>query len=234
MASAMLIGLINGVLIAKFKVPSYLVTLATMVIAEGVAQRMINNRSSDSIGPQAEGFKNLLYYGELFSIGELTIHIIFVIVIVIFLIFNFILNYTKTGHDMYAVGNNIEESKVKGINADSTIVKAYLVSSFCAGLVGLIVTARNDAGILLGNTGWGIYAVFVAAIGGISVLGGKGRLIGVLVGAFALGLFQHIASSFNMTRALGNTIIGILLIAFTVYDVYKNTKKSKEESEILV
>ena len=127
LACCLLIGFVNGELVARYKLPPFIATLGTMQIARGIAQIANNNYNTDSIGDAAAGFRDFFYYGKLFGLYN-TIWI----AIVIWLVFNFILSRTRTGRHIYAIGSNVEASKLSGVNVISTTNKAYLVSAFCA------------------------------------------------------------------------------------------------------
>ena len=218
-AASLLIGLINGILVAKCKLPPFIGTLGTMTVARGIAQLVNNNRNTDAIGPQADGLKSLFYYGKLFTIGKFTIYTMILIAIVVFIVFNFILSRTRTGRHIYAIGSNIEASRLSGVNVVNTTIKAYLVASFCSGLVGLMTTATTGMGSMDAGNTYELYAVAASVIGGVSPLGGQGILIGTVVGASIWGVLQNGLQFAGAPVALRNIIIGIIVVASVLLDV---------------
>ena len=226
MAACLLLGLINGVLVAKFKLPSYIITLATMSIARGIAQAINRNYSTDAIGAQADGFRELFYRGEIFSIGEgrkaFTLYNTVIIALVIWLVFYLLLKYTRFGRDIYATGSNIDAARLSGVNTTGAIIKAYLVSAFCAGLVGLIACATAGMGAMDSGNMYETYAFVISIIGGVSILGGRGSLVGTLIGAFIWGTLLNVIHSMGASVAVRNIVIGTLLIIFAGFNIISN------------
>ena len=132
MACCLVTGVINGMLVGKFKLPPFIATLGTMFVTRGVAYMVNNNRNTDAIatgiGKEAgDKFQNVFYYGK-----TLGVYNTFWIALVIFLIFFFLLSKTRTGRHIYAIGSNVDAAKLSGVNVVNTTIKAYLVSAVCA------------------------------------------------------------------------------------------------------
>lgn len=230
--SSLVIGLLNGKLISKAKLPAFIATLGTMTIARGIAQIVNNNYNTDSIGPAAEGFRNFFYYGKSFGLYN-TIWI----ALVIWLVFNFILSRTRTGRHIYAVGSNIHAANLSGVNISSTITKAYLVSSICSATVGLIITATSGMGTMDAGNGYELYAVAASVIGGVSTLGGQGILLGTIVGASIWGVLQNGLQFAGAPVAIRNIVIGIIVIISVLLDIIvranKNMVKTKTKTKMM-
>ncbi len=222
--AALIVGLLNGNLIAKAKLPAFIATLGTMTIARGIAQIVNNNYNTDSIGVKAEGFRNFFYYGKTLGFYN-TIWI----ALVFWVVFNFILSRTRTGRHVYAVGSNIHAAHLSGVNIPSIITKTYLVSSVCAATVGLIITATSGMGTMDAGTGYELYAVAASVIGGVSTLGGQGILLGTIVGASIWGVLQNGLQFAGAPVAIRNIVIGIIVIISVLLDIVvrANKKKSK-------
>lgn len=206
-----IIGLINGLLIAKAKLPAFIATLGTMIIARGIAQLVNNNRNTDSIGQ--EGFQNFFYYGSF-----LKIYTPIWICLVLFLIFNFLLSRTRTGRHTYAIGSNYEAAKLSGVNVVLAETKVYVFSSLLAGVVGLILTAQSGMGNMDAGNGYELNAVAASVIGGVSTMGGQGILFGTVVGAFIWGVLQNGLQFAGAPAALRNIVIGIVVIISVLFD----------------
>ena len=207
-------GLLNGFLVSVCKLPPFIGTLGTMTIARGVAQLVNGNMNTDAIGRTAEGWRNLFYYGR-----TLGIYNTFWIALVIWLIFNFLLSRTRTGRHVYAIGSNAEASKLSGVSVSATTIKAYLVSSFCAGVVGLITCAQAGMGAMDAGTGYELYAVAASVIGGISTLGGQGILLGTVMGASVWGVMYNGLSLVGAPVAWRNIVVGIIVVLSVLIDV---------------
>lgn len=218
----LMVGILNGVLVSKCKLPPFIATLGTMTIARGIAQIVNNNYNTDSIGEGAKSFRNFFYYGKTLGLYN-TIWI----VVIIWLIFNFILSKTRTGRHIYAIGSNIEASKLSGVNTNATTIKVYIVSAFCAFTVGLIITATSGMGTMDAGTAYETYAVAASVIGGVSTLGGQGILLGTVTGASIWGVLQNGLQFAGAPVAIRNIIIGIIIVASVLLDVVVRTGKPK-------
>ena len=207
-------GLLNGFLVSVCKLPPFIGTLGTMTIARGVAQLVNGNMNTDAIGRTAESWRNFFYYGR-----TLGIYNTFWIALVIWLIFNFLLSRTRTGRHVYAIGSNAEASKLSGVSVSATTIKAYLISSFCAGVVGLITCAQAGMGAMDAGTGYELYAVAASVIGGISTLGGQGILLGTVMGASVWGAMYNGLSLVGAPVAWRNIVVGIIVVLSILIDV---------------
>lgn len=218
--ATMVIGFLNGQLVAKAKLPAFIATLGTMTIARGIAQIVNNNYNTDSIGEAARGFQQFFYYGKTLGLFN-TIWI----TLVIWLFFNFLLSRTRTGRHLYAVGSNIHAAHLSGVNIAGTITKAYLVSAFCSTTVGLITTATSGMGTMDAGNGYELYAVAASVIGGVSTLGGQGILLGTVVGASIWGVLQNGLQFAGAPVAIRNIVIGIIVIITVLLDIFVRTNK---------
>lgn len=219
---ALLVGVINGTLVAKLKLPSFIATLGTMTLARGLAQLINNNRNTDFIGNDAQVFRDLLYYG-----GFAKIYSAVWIAIILWVAFNFLLSKTRTGRHIYAVGSNLDAARLSGINEYRTILISYLVSAFCACVTGLILLASAGMGTMDAGGTYEMYAVAACVIGGISTLGGTGILAGVIAGAGIWGILQNGLQFVGAPVALRNIIIGIIVILAVMMDVLARNSRKK-------
>lgn len=210
----LLVGLVNGLLVARCKLPPFIATLGTMTICRGIAQIANNNYNTDSIGAGAEGFRQFFYYGSQLGVFN-TIWI----ALVLWLVFNFFLSRTRTGRHIYAIGSNIEASQLSGVNVVSTTTQAYLVSAFCAFTVGLITTATSGMGTMDAGNSYEMYAVAASVIGGVSTLGGQGLLLGTVIGAAIWGVLQNGLQFAGAPVAIRNIVIGVIVVVSVLLDV---------------
>jgi len=142
----MIIGVLNGILVGKWKLPPFIATLGTMFVARGVAYMVNGNRNTDAIasgvGKDAgQTFQNVFYYGK-----TLGVYNTFWIAIIIFIVFFFLLSKTRTGRHIYAIGSNVDAAKLSGVSVVKTTTKTYLVSAFCSFVVGLILCGQAGMG----------------------------------------------------------------------------------------
>ena len=216
-------GVINGTLVANFKLPPFVATLGTQTICRGVAQLVNNNMNTDGItgakfGAAAKAMTNFFYYDKTIGIFNT-----FWIALILWCIFNFILAYTCTGRHLYAIGSNTEAAKLSGVNVSLSIIKAYQVSSFCAFVLGLIVCAQTGTGTTNACTSYETYAVAASVIGGISTMGGTGILSGVLVGASVWAVMDNGLQMIGTQVGLKNVVVGLIVIACVLLDVVRRT-----------
>ncbi len=230
----LMVGIINGQLVAKCKLPPFIATLGTMTIARGIAQIVNNNYNTDVIGDAAKTFRNVFYYGKIIGIYN-TVWI----AVLLWILFNFILSKTRSGRHIYAIGSNIEASRLSGVNITLTTTKAYLVSSFCACIVGFIICATSGMGTMDAGNTYEMYAVAASVIGGISTLGGQGILLGTVIGASIWGVLQNGLQFAGAPVAIRNVVIGIIVVVSVLLDVIvrrgnrrknQNQRVNKEKS----
>ena len=215
----LLFGLINGILVGKFKLPPFIATLGTMFCARGTAYMVNGNRNTDAIasgiGKEAgEAFQNFFYYGK-----TLGIYNAFWIAFLIFLVVFFLMSKTKTGRHIYAIGSNVDAAKLSGVNVFATVTKSYLISAFCAFVVGLILCAQASMGNMEAGTSYEMYGVAAGVIGGVAPLGGTGLLLGTFAGA---GVWQTLENGLGIIGApvgLQRIVIGVIVVAAVLVDV---------------
>ena len=219
------VGIVNGVLVGKFKLPPFIGTLGTMTICRGIAQIVNGNYNTGDIGtaPLAQGLRDLFYYGR---IGVIYYGVI--ITLIIWFIFNYIMNYTRTGRHIYAIGSNVDAARLSGVDVFKTTTVAYLISAFCSCVAGLVTMAAAGMG---SGMSYEMYGVAAAVIGGISTLGGSGLLVGVIAGASVWAILQSGLTLANVPVAMRNIIIGIIVVACVLFDIMRRNgvkiKKNK-------
>lgn len=229
-ACCLVVGVINGLLVGKFKLPPFIATLGTMFCARGVAYMANGNRNTDAIvsglGKEAgDAFQNFFYYGKFLGIYNA-----FWIAFVIFLVVFFIMSKTRTGRHIYAIGSNVEASKLSGVNVFATTTKAYLISAFCAAVVGLILAGQAGMGNMEAGNCYEMYGVAAGVIGGISPLGGSGLLLGAFAGA---GVWQTLENGLGIIGApvgIQRIVIGVIVAGAVLVDVVfrQGSKKVKK------
>ena len=207
------VGLINGLLVSTAKLPAFIATLGTMIIARGVAQLANGNLNTDAIPESAETFKNVFYYGSTWGLyNPIWIGIL------LFLTFAFILGKTRTGRHTYAIGSNYEAAKLSGVNVKVAETRVYVFSAFLAGVVGLMLTAQSGMGTMNAGVGYELNAVAASVIGGVSTMGGQGLLFGTVIGAFIWGVLNNGLQFAGAPLALRNLVIGVVVIISVLID----------------
>jgi len=213
LAACCLVGLVNGMLVSLTKLPAFIATLGTMIIARGIAQLANGNMNTDGIPESADGFKSIFYYGDTLGLfNPIWIGII------LFLIFAFILGKTCTGRHTYAIGSNYEAAKLSGVNVVVAETKVYVFSAFLAGIVGLMLTAQSGMGTMNAGMSYELNAVAASVIGGVSTMGGQGLLFGTVIGSFIWGVLNNGLQFAGAPLALRNLVIGVVVIISVLID----------------
>ncbi|MCL2827413.1 MAG: ABC transporter permease [Oscillospiraceae bacterium] len=233
MICCLAVGAINGTLVGRFKLPPFIATLGTMFVARGIAFMVNGNRNTDAIASgigreAATSFGNVFYYGRTFGIFNT-----FWIAIVLFIIFFFLLSKTRSGRHIYAIGSNVDAAKLSGVNVGNTVTKAYLVSAFCACMVGLIRAAQSGMGNMEAGVMYEMFGVAASVIGGVSPLGGTGILLGTLAGA---SVWQILENGLNMLLApvgIQRMLIGIIVVIAVLLDVVLRRGQGTKLSRLL-
>lgn len=224
LALCLTIGVVNGVLVGKFKLPPFIATLGTMFIARGIAYIVNGNRNTDNIGlvlgkETADKFQNFFYYGKTLGLFNT-----FWIAFIIFVIFYFFLSRTRTGRHIYAIGSNVEAAKLSGVDVVKTTIKTYLISEFCGAVVGFILCAQAGMGNMEAGNVYEMYGVAAGVIGGVSPLGGSGILLGTFAGA---AVWQTLENGLNMIGAqvgIQRIVIGVMVVAAVLVSVLRGRK----------
>ena len=221
LAACLAVGLSNGVLVGKFKLPPFIGTLGSMTICRGLAEIVNGNYNTGDIGSGAPQtfFRDMFYYKRLFG----PFYVSVLIVIAIWFVFNFLMNYTRTGRHVYAIGSNVDAARLSGVNVFKTTAVAYMISAFCSCVAGLITMAAAGMGSMQAGLSYEMYGVAAAVIGGISTLGGSGYLVGTIAGAAVWAILQNGLTMANVPVALRNIIIGIIVVVCVLLDIMRRT-----------
>ena len=226
--ACMAIGFVNGVLVGKFKLPPFIGTLGTMTIGRGIAQLANNNYNTDNIGSEgaAQAFKNLFYYGKFLGLYNGVW-----IALIVWALFFYVLSFTRSGRHIYAIGSNVDAARLSGVDVFTATTKAYMVSSFCAFLTGLVTLAQSGMGDMSAGMSYEMYAVAAAVIGGVSTLGGSGLLVGVIAGAAVWAILQSGLTFAHVPVAFRNIVIGLIVVICVLFDVLRrNGKKTSKKN----
>jgi ribose transport system permease protein len=212
-----LVGIWHGLFVTKLKIPPFIITLGTWLIAKGLAAFI--TRGYPIVYPSESPF---LFLGQ----GTvLAIPVMFIILVVVATIILFILNYTSLGYRIYAVGGNIEAARLSGVNVDRVRIFCYAVSSFLAALTGTMLASRLGQGTPTVGSAYELWAIAGAVIGGTSLMGGEGTVLGAILGAAIVGAMQNGMVLLNVSSYLQDVILGVVLVVAVVYDTLRRRGK---------
>lgn len=204
-----MIGTVNGVLITKARLASFIVTLGMMTIARGGALVVSEGRPISNLSSQF----NLIGGGALFGIP-----IPVIILAVVFIMAYFILKKTTYGRYIYAIGGNEEASRASGINVNKIKLSVYIISGALAGLAGLIQASRITTGQPNVGVGYELDAIAAVVIGGTSLMGGVGTVTGTLIGALIIGVINNGLDLLNVSSYYQQIIKGLIIIGALLID----------------
>ena len=207
-----LCGTTNGLLISTFKVPPFISTLGMMSVARGLALMVRGGRSISGFNDTLLNIAN----GSVFSIPY-PIIIMFAIYLIAFIVSK----YTYWGHYIYAIGSNARASWLSGIPLKTYITCVYGISGLLSALSGVILTARlNSAQPIAGNF-YELDAIAAVVIGGASLSGGQGSIVGTLFGALILAVLKNGFSILNMPSYIQQVAIGSVIVIAVIIDKVK-------------
>ena len=214
LAAATAAGTINGLLIVKARLQPFIATLATMAAYRGVAYAISGRQIFPELATQPIRDNFLLGFDEY--VGNFPYA--FFLLIVVAAVAQFALSATKFGRNLYTVGGNIEAARLSGIKVGRTVVAAYAISGFCAGLAALVLISRMTTA--QENLGMGIELTAIAAaiIGGVSLQGGIGNVIGPVIGAFLMGVILIGLNLVGVTTYAQPVLTGTILLGAVYYD----------------
>lgn len=183
LALGVVIGAIHGLFVTKLKMHGFLITLVTLGLARGAITVITNAFPITGLPDEF----TVLGQGDLF--GAVPVPVI------IFLIYAglgfYLLRYTYIGRQIYAVGGNIEAARYSGVNVDARIILAYIISVVCSMTVGMIQAGRLTMGHPGTGEGYELLAIAACILGGYSLMGGEGNIIGIVIGAALIGVLQN-------------------------------------------
>jgi ribose transport system permease protein len=206
----LLVGLFNGVVVTKGRVPPFITTLGTALLLQGAALAYTTVPKGGVTGYVS----NLLYYGQ---IGPLPHPVIF-LVFVFFVIWS-LLSRTGFGRAIYAVGGNDEVARRAGIRVVRTRIVVYCLGSFLAAIAALMATARMGIGDPLAGMGMELDSITAVVIGGTSLFGGRGSLFGTIAGVLILTLISNIMVMLGVNVFFQQLIKGTIVLL--VVGIYK-------------
>ena len=222
----LLVGLFNGALIAYTKIPAFIATLGTMLIARALAQLYTLAQPVAVLTPEFTVLGRGMNFGLDAPNFLPNIPNVVLIFLIVLGIGAFMLNRTRYGKNVYAIGGNDMAARVAGINVEFTLVKVYAFSGLCAGLAGVLLAARTVTGHSVHGTGLELDAIAAATVGGVSHSGGIGRISSVFAGILVLGVVSNGLLILGVSPYLQNVVRGGIIIGAVAFDMRKHAKRA--------
>ena len=218
------LGGLNGLLIVRLRISPFIVTLAAMATWRGTTYAISGRQLHRDLSVAPITDKLLLWIDGSFG----PIPRAFVYMVLLGFAAYFVLQHTKFGRDVYSVGGNERAAYLAGINVTRVKIMAYAISGLCAGIAALILTSRLSTSPEDLGTGFELYAIAAAVVGGVSLLGGVGGTLGPIIGAFLTGTVYIGMQLENVTTYAQQVVAGVILIAAVGFDRYRQVRKRHE------
>lgn len=213
---AVVCNLVNALFVASFRMPSFIVTLAMTMVARGLAQIYTSGQNILQIGDYSQ-----LGQGKLG--GVVPIPLVFLVIIGV--ASWYILNQTRFGRSLYAIGGNEEAAVASGINVIRAKYTAFIINGILVGLAAAIYTARVNAGLPNGAEGYEMEGLTATIVGGTSFSGGVGSVSGTIIGSFIIGFLNNIMNLTGVDSYVQQVVKGAIIVAAVLYDIrFKNKK----------
>lgn len=211
-----LLGALNGLGITLGRVPPFIMTLGMMVAARGVAMTLSDGQPID-----ASGGADFIWLGWGTVFGLPVPVIVFAVVCALSYV---LLRYTAFGRAIYAVGSNREAARLAGINVGATTLAVYVISGFLAALTALILVSRLTVGEPTLGTGVELEAIAIAVIGGASLFGGEGGVVGAVIGAAILAVLANVMNLIGVSPFTQQIVKGLIIIFAVLLEMRRHRK----------
>lgn len=218
----LLCGFINGIGIAKLRVPFFIMTAGMMYAASGLALVLthetsirVNHVSGAKVPFEFWGAKTISLIP-----GKINIPSQFIIAIIFFIICLYLINNTKMGRYTYAIGSNEKTARLSGVNVDKYTILIFTLNGLGAAIAGLVLASRLMTGSPnVADGGYNILAIAAASIGGTSLMGGEGKLGKTVIGAFVICVISTGLNIMGISASVQNIVIGAVLIVVVAVDM---------------
>jgi ribose transport system permease protein len=211
-----LFGLINGVLVTRLRMPAFIVTLGVFSIANGLGDLVSSGGAAgqSAIPPIPGSFANTLGNGNLiFGLPTLVVVAAFVAVVT-----HVVLTRTLFGRRTFAVGSNLEGSRLAGVPVNSHVIWVYVFAGFMAGLAGVLDLARFHSTDIQGHSLDNLDAIAAVVIGGTSLFGGTGSIVGTVIGAFIPTVLRYGFTIQGISSFWQDVVVGAIIIVAVLVD----------------
>lgn len=212
---ASLVGAFNGFSVSWLRLAPFIVTLAVLGMARGLTLQVSQGQSVYGL-PDA---LNWLGASEILGVKTAAL-----LTVLIFLLAHVVLSSTTFGHRVYAVGGNSEAARLAGINVKVIVLSTYVIAGFCAGLASIVTLGRLDSATPNAAVGTELNVIAAVVIGGTSLFGGKGSMIGTFIGVLLIGVINNGMTLLNVSAFLVQFVQGALIFLAVLLDAL-NTRR---------
>lgn len=208
---ALFVGLVNGILIAKFNISSFIVTIGMQYIVKGIALRICDGRPVQSSNP---------WFSKLGNSSVLGLPVMVIVMIVCVLVTAYVLKQTRFGRNVYTIGGNKEVAYLSGIRVIQNKITVFMIAGFTAGIAGILNASRLNTGAATHGDALALSVITGVVIGGTSLIGGVGGIGKSIVGILLLNVLSNSLDLMGVYSYYQTAVRGILLIAIIAYESY--------------
>lgn len=214
-------GIVNGGLVAGVRLPAFIVTLGTLNIAFALTHVYSNDETYSELPSE------LLFFGKTFTLGNTDFTYGVVFMFVLFGVAWYALTQTAWGRHVYAVGDNLEAARLMGIKVNRVLLSVYLLAGLTYGIAAMLLVARTELGDPnAGQTTENLDAITAVVLGGTSLFGGRGTVIGTLIGAVVVGVFRNGLTLIGVEVVWQYFVTGILVILAVSVDQLSHRRRA--------
>ena len=221
--AAMLIGVIGGLIqgtaITRLGVPAFVVTLGGLSVFRGAALQYSNG------GPISTFDATYNFWGQGRVLGDIPVPVIIFIVFAV--LAHIVLRYTRYGRHVYAVGGNIEAARLSGLNTRRLILSVYVIVGFFAGLGGFVLSSRLNSSEAVAGLGYELTVIASVVIGGTSLFGGRGSVLGTMIGSVLIGVLNNGLVLMNVSSYIQQIIIGVIIVLAVAFDQFIKARQRR-------
>ncbi|QND37868.1 L-arabinose ABC transporter permease AraH [Rhizobium leguminosarum bv. viciae] len=203
------VGFVNGIVIARFRINALITTLATMQIVRGLALIASDGR--------AVGINDPAFY-QLALSRFLTVPTPIWIMLILFIVFGFVLNRTVFGKNTTAIGGNPEASRLAGVNVVNMRIWIFALQGLVCGIAGILLASRITSGQPNAATGLELSVISACVLGGVSLAGGRAAMSGVIVGVLIMGIAENVMNLLNIRAFYQYVVRGLILLIAVLLD----------------
>jgi ribose transport system permease protein len=214
---ALVVGAFNGVSVAWLGLAPFIVTLAVMGMGRGLTLQFSQGQSVYELPGSLNWLGSAEFAG--FKISA-------IVTIILFLVGHLVLSRTTFGHRVYAVGGNADAARLAGINVKRVVFATYVIAALCAGIAAIVLVGRLDSATPNAATGTELQVIAAVVIGGTSLFGGKGSMVGTLVGVLLIGVINNGLTLLNVSSFWVQFVQGALIFLAVLLDSF-NTGRLK-------
>ncbi|MBY0583961.1 ABC transporter permease [Murdochiella sp. Marseille-P8839] len=229
-----ILGFINGVIIVRFRLPAFIVTLGTSSLFYGLLVTLVGSKPVNRLVPPMEQFGKAVMLQVTSGPTTATLSYTFLFMIGVALLVYFILNHTMLGRSIYAVGGDPVSAERVGINVNWTLIFVYTFIGAAAGLAGISHTMQARMTQPTDLIGCEMLCIAAVVLGGTNISGGKGTVLGTVLGLALLTVAQNSLILVGITSTWQSLVVGIIIVAGTALSAYKELRNSRKNPKILV